>query len=174
MLNIYVPEVEFSSRKRKLPVMVWIHGGALLIGSNNYNENGPKHFMKKEIVMVTVNYRLGPLGFLSMGTDSVPGNVGLRDQNMALKWVKKNIAAFGGDPNSVTLFGESAGSLSVALHLISPMSEGLFHRIILQSGTALAPAWGPINSQHALYYKDLFLEKMECHHPDQGPNHLLL
>ena len=163
MLNIYVPEVEFSRGKRKLPVMVWIHGGALLIGSNNYNENGPKHFMKKEIVMVTVNYRLGPLGFLSMGTDSVPGNVGLRDQNMALKWVKQNIAAFGGDPNSVTLFGESAGSLSVSLHLISPMSQGLFHRIILQSGTALAPAWGPINPQHALYYRDLFLEKMECH-----------
>ena len=75
MLNIYVPEVEFSRRTRKLPVMVWIHGGALLIGSNNYNENGPKHFMKKEVVMVTVNYRLGPLGFLSMGTDSVPGTV---------------------------------------------------------------------------------------------------
>merc|ERR1711936_484417 len=98
--------------------------------------------MDKEIVLVTTNYRLGTLGFLSMGTMEVPGNAGFRDQTMAMTWVKENIQFFGGNANSITIFGESAGALSVAMHLISPKSEGLFQRAIMQSGTALAPSWG--------------------------------
>ena len=84
--------------------------------------------MDRNVVVVTINYRLGPLGFLSMGTEEVPGNAGLRDQSLALKWVNQNIAKFGGNPDMVTLFGESAGALSVSLHLLSPLSKGLFQR----------------------------------------------
>ena len=84
--------------------------------------------MDRNVVIVTINYRLGPLGFLSMGNEEVPGNAGLRDQSLALKWVNQNIAKFGGNPDMVTIFGESAGALSVSLHLLSPLSEGLFQR----------------------------------------------
>ena len=120
--------------------------------------------------MVTVNYRLGPLGFLAMGTEAVPGNAGLRDQSMALTWVRENIANFGGDPDSVTLFGESAGSLSVAFHLLSPLSKGLFHRAILQSGTAIAPSWGKLSPEYALMYSDMFSKALSC---DQDEETLL-
>ena len=89
---------------------------------------GPQEFMDRNVVVVTINYRLGPLGFLSMGNEEVPGNAGLRDQSLALKWVNKNIAKFGGNPDMVTIFGESAGALSVSLHLLSPLSTGLFQR----------------------------------------------
>ena len=84
--------------------------------------------MDRNVVVVTINYRLGPLGFLSMGNEEVPGNAGLRDQSLALKWVNQNIANFGGNPGMVTIFGESAGALSVSLHLLSPLSAGLFQR----------------------------------------------
>ena len=89
--------------------------------------------MEKNVVIVTINYRLGPLGFLSMGTEDVPGNAGLRDQVLALKWIQENIADFGGDPSLVTIFGESAGSLSVAAHIVSPLSNNLFNRSFLVS-----------------------------------------
>ena len=79
--------------------------------------------MDKEVILVTINYRLGPLGFLFMADSTVSGNAGLKDQVMALQWVQDNIAGFGGDPSAVTIFGESAGSFSVALHLLSPSNE---------------------------------------------------
>ena len=88
----------------------------------------------QSVVIVTINYRLGPFGFLSLGNEDVPGNAGLRDQSMALDWVKKNIARFGGDNEKITIFGESAGGSSVALHLVTPLSKGLFKRAIVQSG----------------------------------------
>ena len=159
MLNIYVPEHDFESA---LPVMAWIHGGALIVGSNRIKSQGPQEFMDRNVIIVTINYRLGPLGFLSLGTDQVPGNAGLRDQSMALKWVNKNIASFGGDPEMVTIFGESAGALSVHLHLISPLSQGLFHRAIIQSSTALEPSWGPICPKQGLIYSSLFEKAMSC------------
>ena len=97
-------------------------------------EYNPEFFMDTQsVVIVTMNYRLGPFGFLSLGNEDVPGNAGARDQTMALTWVKDNIASFGGNDQSVTIFGESAGGSSVALHLLSPMSKGLFQRAILQS-----------------------------------------
>ena len=97
------------------------------------------------------NYRLGPLGFFAMGENrGVPGNAGFRDQTMALKWVNDNIAKFGGDPQTIAIAGESAGSASIALHLVSPKSQGLFKRAILQSGTGLSPGWDPNTPEQAL------------------------
>ncbi|MEK6535389.1 MAG: carboxylesterase/lipase family protein [Thermodesulfobacteriota bacterium] len=124
----------------RLPVMVWIHGGAFNFGSASQPEYNGKNLAKKGVVVVTINYRLGPLGFLvhpllSKESDhNTSGNYGLLDQIAALKWVQKNIAAFGGNPDRVTIFGQSAGSRSVSLQMISPLSAGLFHRAIAESG----------------------------------------
>ena len=88
----------------------------------------------KPVILVTVNYRLGILGFLSLGDDVITGNMGLKDQSLAMNWVKNHISRFGGDPNQVTIFGESAGGISIMAHLLSPWSKGLFQRAIVQSG----------------------------------------
>ncbi|KAH8247657.1 hypothetical protein KR038_007603 [Drosophila bunnanda] len=133
-----MPKDEDSGEHPKLPVMVWLHGGGFSFGSGNSFLYGPDYLVTEDIVLVTLNYRLGPLGFLTAGPDA-PGNQGLKDQVLALKWVRDNIAAFGGDPNQVTIFGESAGASSVQLLLLSPLSKGLFHRAISQSGSALNP-----------------------------------
>ena len=91
--------------------------------------------LDRDVVLVGVNYRLGPLGWLSLGSEAAPGNLGLWDQRMALLWVRDNISAFGGNPDCVTLLGESAGSMAAMLHLVAPPSAGLFHRVIALSGT---------------------------------------
>ncbi|HKA17539.1 MAG TPA: carboxylesterase/lipase family protein [Blastocatellia bacterium] len=129
----------------KRPVMVWIHGGALTRGSGaNRTYNGTS-FAKKGVVLVTVNYRLGPLGYLAHPelTAESPqhssGNYGVLDQIAALKWVQKNIVAFGGDPGNVTIFGESAGSWSVNVLVATPLAKGLFHRAIGESGGQFGP-----------------------------------
>ncbi|XP_071440640.1 esterase FE4 [Hetaerina americana] len=140
-LNVFTPKL--SSGNEQIPetkaVMVWIHGGGFAMGSSEVAMYGPKFLLDGDIVLVTINYRLGPLGFLSTGDDVCPGNWGLKDQALALKWVQQNISAFGGDPSRVTIFGESAGGASVHYHVLSPMSKGLFHRAIAQSGSALNP-----------------------------------
>ncbi|XP_055696218.1 esterase B1-like isoform X1 [Lutzomyia longipalpis] len=123
---------------RKLqPVMVFIHGGGFVCGSNATQVYGPDFLIEKDVVLVTINYRLGALGFLSLNdpTLNVPGNAGLKDQVLALKWVRENISYFGGNPNCVTVFGESAGGASVHYLLISELARGLFHRAIVQSGS---------------------------------------
>ncbi|XP_073975888.1 esterase FE4-like [Rhodnius prolixus] len=122
------------------PVLVYIHGGGYEYGSGEF-EGRPGYFMDYDIVLVTLNYRLGLMGFLSMEDEVLPGNMGLKDQNMALKWIQRNIKNFGGDPKKVTIMGESAGAASVHFHMISPMSKGLIHGGISQSGSALSP-WG--------------------------------
>ncbi|XP_065216332.1 esterase E4-like [Planococcus citri] len=132
-LNVFTPK----KRIQHLPVMVFIHGGSFLMGSSLLYD--PSYFMDHQIIIVTIHYRLGLLGFLSTGDHVLPGNNGMKDQVMALKWVQKNIAAFGGDPNKVTLFGESAGAGSVHYHMHSSLSKGLFYQAISQSGTSLAP-----------------------------------
>jgi para-nitrobenzyl esterase len=126
-----------------LPVMVWIHGGALVWGSGGEEYTG-KELTKKDIVLVTINYRLGPLGFfahpeLSKENQGSSGNQGYRDQVAALKWVQENIREFGGNPDNVTIFGESAGSWSVNVMQATPLSKGLFHKAIGQSGARLIP-----------------------------------
>ncbi|XP_043467863.1 uncharacterized protein LOC122502062 [Leptopilina heterotoma] len=140
-LNIYSPFLEFhqmnlnTSKENPLPVMVFIHGGAFFFGAgNDYKAN---YIMDKNVIFVTINYRLGIFGFLSTADLTAPGNFGMKDQVLALKWIQKNIKFFGGDPNRVTIFGQSAGSASVHLHTLSEASSGLFHQFILQSGTAL-------------------------------------
>ncbi|ROT74375.1 JHE-like carboxylesterase 1 [Penaeus vannamei] len=117
--------------------MVWIHGGGFVFGgAEDYK---PYALVAKDVVVVLIQYRLGTLGFLSTEDSELPGNLGLQDQTLALRWVKDNIRDLGGDPDKVTLFGESAGGASVHFHVLSPMSEGLFRRAIMQSGTMLCP-----------------------------------
>jgi para-nitrobenzyl esterase len=126
-LNITSP-----STTGKRPVIVWIHGGAFVMGSGSTPlYDGTSFAVAHDLVVVTINYRLGLLGFLYTGD---AGNVALLDQALALAWVRDNIAAFGGDPAQVTIMGESAGAISVALLLAMPAARGLFHRAILQSG----------------------------------------
>ncbi|KAH8327058.1 hypothetical protein KR074_001377 [Drosophila pseudoananassae] len=136
-LNIYRPT---RFRPANLPVMVYIHGGGFFGGSAGPGVSGPEYFMDSgEVILVTVAYRLGPFGFLSTHDAAMPGNFGLKDQNMALRWVQRNIRYFGGDPSSVTIFGQSAGGVAAHMHLWSPRSRGLFHRVISMSGTANVP-----------------------------------
>ncbi|MDE0349608.1 MAG: carboxylesterase family protein [Gammaproteobacteria bacterium] len=126
-----------------LPVMVWIHGGALVTGAGS--DYPGELLSSKGVVLVTANYRLGPFGFFALPELSaespagVSGNQGIRDQVAALEWVRDNIARFGGDPGNVTIFGESAGALSMSLLQASPLARGLFHRVIGQSGGAFQP-----------------------------------
>ncbi|XP_057666855.1 esterase B1-like isoform X2 [Diorhabda carinulata] len=122
------------------PVMVWIHGGGYTEGRNSTSLYGPDYLMTENIVLVSINYRLGILGFLCFEDPSLEiyGNAGMKDQVQALKWIKKNIQNFGGNPNNITIFGESAGGSSVHYHMMSSLSEGLFHKAIMQSGTATA------------------------------------
>lgn len=130
------------------PVIFFIHGGAFIEGSSTSDVFGPDYLLMEDVILVTTNYRLGIFGFLTCDDPSLElfGNAGLKDQRLALQWVQRNIKQFGGDPNNVTLAGESAGSLSVHCHILSPSSKGLFHKAILQSGTAMnAWAYGDNN-----------------------------
>lgn len=107
------------------PVIVYIHAGGFFHGSSDsYNGAGPQYMMDRDIVLVTFNYRLGALGFLSTGTCDSPGNYGLMDQVLAFRWVQDHIQHFGGNPNSVTMFGYSSGAMSATLHMVSQMSKG--------------------------------------------------
>ncbi|KAI2474087.1 esterase B1-like [Diabrotica virgifera virgifera] len=161
-MNIYTKELpSHNPNMKKRPVMVFIHGGGFIYGSNKSMHVGPNYLMTGDIVLVCINYRLGVFGFLSLEDQSlgVPGNAGLKDQTMALKWIQKHIANFGGDPNNVTIFGESAGSASVHFLLVSPLTKGLFHKAIMQSGCAFNPwAKGRRNFaviSKAMGYKDV-------------------
>ncbi|MGF9699410.1 carboxylesterase/lipase family protein [Paenibacillus sp. MABNR03] len=135
-LNIWAPEKESSD---PLPVMVWIHGGSFTSGAGSQPlYDGTQLVLRGNVIVVTMNYRLGPLGFMHMAPlgDGFATNVGLLDQVAALQWVKDNIGAFGGDPGNVTVFGESAGSMSIAALMAMPAAKGLFHRAIMQSGAS--------------------------------------
>ncbi|XP_064610836.1 cholinesterase-like [Liolophura sinensis] len=135
-LNVFVPAN--TSSEDPVPVMVWIHGGAFQFDTAS-NYDGISIAGQGGVIFVTMNYRLGVLGFLNTQDSSCPGNYGLWDQLLALQWVKRNINAFGGDPEKITLIGESAGAASAAYHALSPHSSRLFQRLILQSGTAISP-----------------------------------
>ncbi|KAG5894741.1 hypothetical protein JTB14_006160 [Gonioctena quinquepunctata] len=138
-LNVYTPVKPGSNDS--LPVYVYIPGGGFIFGDGSFELYGPKHLMDYGVVVVTMNYRLDVLGFLTTGDGVIPGNLGLKDQNFAMRWVYKNIKLFGGNPKKITLGGESAGGASVGYHLLSERSKGLFSSAIMQSGTALN-TWG--------------------------------
>ncbi|XP_012944282.1 acetylcholinesterase-like [Aplysia californica] len=143
-LNIFAPSAS-SQTERK--VMVWIHGGGYILG--DVRPYTPTDLVADyDVVVVTIHYRLGFFGFMSTGDEASPGNNGLRDQVLALQWVKDNIRAFGGDPDDVTLFGESAGAGSVSFLSLSPYSKGLFTKAIMQSGTVFSP-WSIISPARA-------------------------
>jgi para-nitrobenzyl esterase len=151
-LNVWTP---VKSSKKRLPVMVWIYGGGFQAGAASEPRQDGENLAKKGVVVVSFNYRLGVFGFLShpeltkeSGVNA-SGNYGLMDQVAALRWVQKNIAAFGGDPKKVTIFGESAGSFSVSALMASPLAQGLFQRAIGESG-AFFTAGDQTLSQRAL------------------------
>ena len=153
-LDVYTPNVSLS-----LPVMFYIHGGgyeggtAITFPSDLLALHG--------VVVVVIQYRLGPFGFLTTGDSAAPGNFGMLDQVAALQWVKDNIKGFGGDPDKVTIFGLSAGGTSVSLHLLSPISEGLFHQAIAESGVDLSPfAVQPVS--FGLRFAKELAEKLDC------------
>ncbi|KAM5134102.1 pyrethroid hydrolase Ces2e-like [Callospermophilus lateralis] len=135
-LSIYAPP--HAREGSNLPVMVWIHGGALVVGSASMFD-GSILAAIENVLVVTIQYRLGVLGFFSTGDQHATGNWGYLDQVAALRWVQQNIAHFGGNPDRVTIFGQSAGGTSVSSHVVSPMSQGLFHGAIMESGVALLP-----------------------------------
>ena len=138
-LNVTTPR---SAARTPRPVMVWLHGGDFRFGSGD-GYGGQRLATGGDVVVVTVNYRLGALGFLAhpalAGRDGITGNFGLQDQQAALRWVRRNAAAFGGDPGNVTVFGQSAGATSVCAQLAAPASAGLFHRAIMQSNSCANP-----------------------------------
>ncbi|CAL8090398.1 unnamed protein product [Orchesella dallaii] len=154
-LNVFVPQ----NRKvvRPFPVMVFFHGGMFHFGSAE--DHGEKYFMDEDVILVTLTYRLGALGFLSTGDDVVRGNQGLKDQTMALRWIQENIHFFGGDPTKVTIFGESAGGAAVGFHILSPLSSGLFDKAITQSGAPLS-SWALIKQSAAQSKR--FASKFGC------------
>jgi len=125
--------------------MVWLHPGGFANGSGSATFYGPELLVAKEVVVVTVNYRLGALGFLSLESPAATGNYGLKDIVAALRWVNKNGTVFGGDVNQITVFGCSAGAAAVQLLQLSPSAQGLFHRAIAQSGSSLNP-WASVSN----------------------------
>uniref|UniRef100_A0A3B4UUM2 Neuroligin-4, X-linked-like n=1 Tax=Seriola dumerili TaxID=41447 RepID=A0A3B4UUM2_SERDU len=166
-LNIYVPTEEGKGTQGagvnkyeggQRPVMVYVHGGSYTEGTGNMMD-GSVLASYGNVIVITLNYRLGVLGFLSTGDQAAKGNYGLLDQIQALRWVKENIAAFGGDPNRVTVFGSGAGASCVSLLTLSHYSEDLFHRAIIQSGSALA-SWA-VNYQPSKYARQLG-ERVGC------------
>ncbi|WP_441235522.1 carboxylesterase/lipase family protein [Bradyrhizobium sp. 930_D9_N1_4] len=133
----------------KRPVMVWVHGGGFQFGSSANPATDGAVLAAKGVVVVSFNYRLGILGFFAhpyLDTEAPSGNYGLQDQVMALRWVEANIAGFGGDPDSVTLFGESAGAMAVGILMASPLARGLFHKAIGQSGAFWDGRHGPLQT----------------------------
>ncbi|XP_032082911.1 neuroligin-4, X-linked [Thamnophis elegans] len=158
-LNIYVPtEDDIHDQNSKKPVMVYIHGGSYMEGTGNIVD-GSILASYGNVIVVTINYRLGVLGFLSTGDQAAKGNYGLLDQIQALRWIEENIGSFGGDPKRVTIFGSGAGASCVSLLTLSHYSEGLFQKAIIQSGTALS-SWA-VNYQPAKYTA-ILAEKVGC------------
>ena len=144
-LNIWTPAVKQEERARKRPVMVWIHGGSFTMGAAFQANWTGEHLADKDVVYVTIPYRLGVLGFLAhpeLSAESqrgVSGNYGLLDQIAGLQWIRDNIASFGGDPEKVTVFGESAGAIAVSMLCVSALAKGLFIRAISESGAFIGP-----------------------------------
>ncbi|CAH0557020.1 unnamed protein product [Brassicogethes aeneus] len=155
-LNVFTPQIRTKRNVENtglMPVMVFIHWGGYVVGYSSTGYLGPEYFMDKNIILVTFNYRLGVMGFLSTNDDEAPGNYGLKDQVAVLKWVKENIKYFGGNPDQVTIFGQSAGGASVHYHMLSPLTKNLFHKGISQSGSALSLWCKPLGAEQLIVTK---------------------
>ncbi|XP_046678712.1 juvenile hormone esterase-like [Homalodisca vitripennis] len=135
-ISVYTPDVMASHR---LPVLVYIYGGSFEVGTSSSSSYGPDYLLDEDVILVVFSWRLGILGFLSLEHPVLPGNLGLKDQRAALRWIKENIPQFGGDPEKITIFGESTGAASVHYHLIFTAHEGLFRAGIADSGSARSP-----------------------------------
>ncbi|XP_055597184.1 esterase E4-like [Uranotaenia lowii] len=160
VMNIYSPMSPNSigSTNNKYPVIVFIHGGSFMTGSSSANVGyGVDLLIEQGLLIVSINYRLSALGFLYYPEFNVKGNFGLKDQTTALRWIQMHIHAFGGDPQRVTLMGQSAGSASVSYHLYMEASRGLFHGVILLSGSMLSP-WAFLYGQS--YFTDNLIKKL--------------
>ncbi|THF87230.1 carboxylesterase family protein [Deinococcus sp. KSM4-11] len=167
-LNVYAPKGSTAASKR--PVMVWLHGGSFVAGAGS-SYDASVLAQKNDIVVVTLNYRLGALGFLALpaldaeAQGGASGNYGLLDQQAALKWVQRNIVAFGGDPAHVTVAGESAGGMSVCAQLASPQAAGLFQQAIIQSGLCTSPG-NAVLQKDAAARNVKYADKLGCRSDD--------
>ncbi|XP_022663630.1 acetylcholinesterase-like [Varroa destructor] len=172
-INVWKPQ----GGAEKKPVMVFLYGGAFQYGDSSlFMNDGLPFSALTDVIFVSFNYRVGVFGFLSTRHNDAPGNEGFYDQLLALKWVKQNANKFEGDPEAITLYGHSAGAFSVGLHMYSPLSKGLFKRVIFESGTALSLVTfqmkneisrfhtliGLTNCSHSVYSEDKYKETMEC------------
>jgi len=157
-LAVFTPELPTANSNPKLPVMVYIHGGSFMLGG--YIGAGAGKMLERDMVLVEMQYRVGPLGFMCLPDDEIAGNMGLLDQNLALKWVHEHITSFGGDPDRVTIMGESAGSASVTYHMISPLSTPYFQQAIAESGSALS-SWA-FDSEPEKHAKDIAGHYLGC------------
>ncbi|KAK4874277.1 hypothetical protein RN001_013637 [Aquatica leii] len=167
-LNVYTTKLPNKKHNPKRPVLVFIHAGGFYSVTGASNFIGPQYLLDRDVVFVSMNYRLASLGFISTGDKLAPGNNGLKDQVLALKWVQENILAFGGDPDLVTIFGYSAGGMSVTAHMLSPMSRGLFHRAVAMSDTMFAQ-W-PIE-KHQFYLAQKQARLVGC--PDDTSENII-
>ncbi|GAB6024166.1 hypothetical protein CHUAL_014234 [Chamberlinius hualienensis] len=158
-LDVYTPQLPTNDSNPSLTVHVYIHGGSFYCEGISYENLNPERYMNHDMVVVTLQYRLGIFGFYSTNDEAASGNYGLLDQNLALRWVQKNIADFGGNPNNVVLTGQSAGSASVLYQYISPLSAGLFHRVIAESGSPTDP-WAM--QEHPLQFATEVAETFNC------------
>ncbi|OWA49931.1 Acetylcholinesterase [Hypsibius exemplaris] len=157
-MNIWVPK----PKPKNAPVMVWIYGGGFFSGTITLDAyNGAILASEEKVIVIAMQYRLGPFGFFYFGSEEAPGNQGLYDQVLALRWIQENAANFGGHPKYVTLFGESAGAACVGLHLLSPVSGPLFMQAILQSGAPTAE-WAFASKQTALNRSLDFTHRLDC------------
>lgn len=164
-LNIFTPPL-YRIPKEGLPVMVNIHGGGWLGGSNSYRFFAPDYILDEDVILVSINYRVGIFGFLSTETLDCPGNFGLKDQVESLRWIKEYISSFGGNPNSVTIFGLSAGGGSVSYLLQSKTANGLFHRAIPQSGNLFNPWVQPLHKGVAQQRASKLASMFNCYETD--------
>lgn len=167
-LNVVVPHPR-PPTTRKLAVMIWIYGGGFYSGTSTLEVYDHKILASEEnVIVVSMQYRVASLGFLYFGIPEAPGNAGLYDQLLAMKWVRDNIESFGGNKDNVTLFGESAGAVSVSMHLLSPLSRPYFERAIMQSGSATVP-WAFLKPDEAIRRSLRLASMFNCSH---GPNQL--
>ena len=159
-LNVVVPR----PHPKNAAVIIWIYGGGFWSGTTTLDLYDLRAMAAtQDVIMVGIQYRVASLAFLYFDTEDVPGNAGMFDQLHAIQWVKDNIAAFGGNPNNITLMGESAGACSVSLHLLSPLSRNLFSQAIMQSASALAP-WGVVSKMEALRRSNILAKNHGCPH----------